>query len=404
MLDLLKLVSVLAGILFLLWRKWNLGWVLLLASAAIGLLFGRSPAGLLQDGASTLVDPVTLRLVAAVTLILGLGALLKSTAKLEGMVRSLGQLFDGRVTLAVIPALIGMLPMVGGAIFSAPMVNEIGDRMEVDRNRKTYVNYWFRHVWEWVLPTYPSMILAAALLNVTPRDLTVAQWPLTAMAIAAGILIGLLPIRGRAGVEPSPNGRNGSLKLLAASIWPIALVILLSVPLQMNLLVSLLVTIALLMLVNRLSLRKTWQVLRVEVSLKPVLLILSVMLFRQVLDSTSAVSHIPDALTAAGIPAPVIIFVIPLLAGLLTGLAAGAFGISFPVILPLLAAGMTGPSMGAVALAYAGGFLGVLLSPLHLCFSLTRDYFESEWGANYRLLAPSVAAVAVVGASLYLLY
>ncbi len=402
MIDLIKLLAVLAGILFLLWRRWNLGIVLLLASAVIGLLFGRSPAGLWQDSVSTVTDPLVLRLAAIVTLILVLGALLKATAKLKGMIQSLEALFpDGRVTIAVVPALIGMLPMVGGAIFSAPMVDEIGDHLGVDKDRKTFVNYWFRHVWEWVLPIYPSLILAGALLNVSPRELILTQWPLTVMAIAAGALFGLRPIQRRTNGATSSRGRNGNLKLLAGSIWPIVLVIILSIPLQVDLILSLLVTIASLALANRLGPLRVWKILRQDVSLKPVLLIVSVMLFRQVLDSTEAVASIPDTLTAAGIPAPLIIFFIPMLAGLLTGLAAGAFGVSFPVILPLLLA--TEMNMGAVALAYAGGFLGVLLSPLHLCFSLTRDYFDANWGPNYRMLLPSVLAVAAVGVALFIL-
>jgi len=97
-LDLVRLLAVLAGILLLLWRRWNLGTVLLLASAAIGLLFGLTPAGLLEAGIDTIRDPITLRLVAIVTLILSLGAILKATAKLDGLVRSLESLLpDGRV-------------------------------------------------------------------------------------------------------------------------------------------------------------------------------------------------------------------------------------------------------------------------------------------------------------------
>lgn len=399
MLDLLKLLALLIGILFLLWRRWHLGAVLLLASVAIGLLFGRSPAEFLQDGLDALADPITLRLLAALTLILSLGAILKATAKLEGLLRSLEQLLpDGRVIMAVIPALIGMLPMVGGAMFSAPMVDEIGDQLQVNSNRKTFVNYWFRHVWEWILPTYPSLIMAAALLGVTPRALTLSQWPLTATAIAAGIWVGLAPIERRAEGQSSARDRS-SLGLLATSIWPIALVILLSVVLHIDLLLSLLATIVLLVLVNRVSPVQLWRILRTGTSLRPLLLILSVMLFRQVLHSTGAVAPIPPALAAAGIPRPLILFFVPLLAGLLTGVAAGAFGVSFPVILPTLMAEEL--SMGAVALAYSGGFLGVLLSPLHLCLSLTRDYYKSEWGPNYRLLLPSTVAVAAVAVGLF---
>lgn len=403
MIDLLKLLAVLAGILFLLWRKWNLGVVLVLASLVIGLLFGEPLLGLLRDGWLTISDSTTIRLVAIVTLILALGALLKATAQLDGLVRSLGELFpDARLTLAVLPMLIGMLPMVGGAMFSAPMVGEVGDRLSLDGERRTFVNYWFRHVWEWVLPVYPSFVLAAALVGLSPRTLAVAQWPLTAVAIVAGVLVGLVPIKGRAAPSTNPKGRNGSLLLLAQSIWPILLVIVLSVALHVDLILSLVVTITLLVLIAQLSVRRVWQILRQEVSLKLVLLILSVMLFRQVMESTGAVDSIPNALTNAGVPVPLILFSIPLLAGLLTGLAAGAFGISFPVILPLLTAG--GMNLGAVALAYAGGFIGVLLSPLHLCYSLTREYFKAEWGGSYRLLIPATLTLVLTAVGIYLIH
>ena len=403
MIDLLKLLAVLAGILFLLWRKWNLGWILLLASLVIGLLFGATLSELGQDVWLTVSDSTTLRLVAIVALILSLGAILKSTAQLDGLVRSLGELFpDARITLAVIPMLIGMLPMVGGAIFSAPMVGEVGERLELDAERKTFLNYWFRHVWEWVFPLYPSFILAAALFDLSPRTLALTQWPLTLAAITVGILIGLLPIPRHSEPNTNPDGRNGSLRLLAQSIWPILLVIVLSVPLHVDLILSLLATISLLILVSRLPLRQVATILSKGVSLSTVLLILAVMLFRQVLDSTGAVEPIPAALTAAGVPVPLILFFIPLLAGLLTGLAAGAFGISFPVVMPLLTAG--GMNLGAVALAYAGGFVGVLLSPLHLCFSLTREYFDAEWGGVYRLVAPAALALALTAVAIYFLH
>jgi hypothetical protein len=38
---------------------------------------------------------------------------------------------NGRIVMAALPALVGFLPMVGGAMFSAPMVNEVGDRMRM---------------------------------------------------------------------------------------------------------------------------------------------------------------------------------------------------------------------------------------------------------------------------------
>ena len=35
--------------------------------------------------------------------------------------------------------------------------------------RRTFVNYWFRHLWEYVVPTYPGLILAATMLGMPVR-------------------------------------------------------------------------------------------------------------------------------------------------------------------------------------------------------------------------------------------
>jgi hypothetical protein len=96
------------------------------------------------------------------------------------------------------------------------------------------------------------------------------------------------------------------------------------------------------------------------------------------------------------VPPALVAFTVPFIAGLLTGLASAAFSIGFPVVSPLLvsSAGTIAPSWAAWLMA--GGFLGVMLSPLHLCLALTRVYFRAEWGPIYRRMAPAVLSVALM--------
>ena len=57
-------------------------------------------------------------------------------------------------------------------------------------------------------------------------------------------------------------------------------------------------------------------------------------------------------------------------------------------------------SSGYALVAFAGGFAGMMLSPIHLCLALTRTYFEAHWGGIYQRLLPAVVlttlAVAIV--------
>jgi hypothetical protein len=392
MLDLLKLLGILALIITLLRLGWNLGLVLLLASALTGLLYGQTLGDLVLDVLGAAIDPLTLRLVAIVLLITFLGEILRSTLQMEGLIRALSDLFvDRRWLLALMPMLIGLLPMVGGAMFSAPMVQEASQSLNVTRERRTFVNYWFRHAWETIFPLYPSLILAAGLMGAPPQALTVTQWPLFLATVAGGILFGLLGIQRARASDDVPPGRGETLLLLFRSIWPILLVLGLSIVLGVDLILSLLVTIAALIAVHRPGLRRL-VVLARRTPLGTVPIILGAMIFRRVLESSQAVEVVSQAMAGLGIPLPVIVFAVPLVAGLLTGLAVAAFAIGFPIVFPLCGPDLVGSGYGL--LAYAGGYVGLMLSPVHLCLSLTRVYFKAEWGGIYRRLLPAALLIA----------
>ena len=51
----------------------------------------------------------------------------------------------------------------------------------------------------------------------------------------------------------------------------------------------------------------------------------------------------------------------------------------------------------------AGGFLGAMFSPVHLCLTLTRIYFKAEWGPIYRRIALSALLMVATAAGMLLL-
>jgi hypothetical protein len=296
--------------------------------------------------------------------------------------------------------------MVGGAMFSAPMVNEVGDRLKADRARKTFVNYWFRHIWEYVFPLYPSMMLAAALLNMETFELASTTWPLTAAAVIGGAVFGLLGIPRSSNAPSSSSPPMRKLRALAANVWPIALVIILSLALPLDervtLILSLVVTITLVTIVKRIPLRTLRDVFRERIPWKTVFVLFGALAFRRVLDNSGAVHGVSEALIESQVPLALIAFAVPFVAGLLTGLSTAAFSIGFPVVIPLVTEAGTTLASGWAAWMMAGAFLGVMCSPVHLCLSLTRIYFEAEWGPVYRRIAPSTLLVAVTAAVLLL--
>jgi integral membrane protein (TIGR00529 family) len=400
MLDLLKLAGILALIILLLRLKWNLGLVLLLASVLTGLIYGRALDELALDTLSAAVDALTLRLVAIVLLITFLGGILRSTLQLEGLIRAMGDLFvDRRWLLPLMPTIIGLLPMVGGAMFSAPMVEEASQGLDVSPERRTFVNYWFRHPWESIFPLYPSLILAAGLMGVSPQELTITQWPIFVASVVGGVLFGLVGIKRGNTQDGSRPGYQQTLALLLKSIWPIVLVLALSVLFDVDLILSLVVTIVVLIAVQRQGPRQLWAVVK-DMPLGTVPIILGAMIFRRVLETSQAIEVASEALASMGIPLAIVVFSVPLLSGILTGLAVAAFAIGFPIVFPLCGPDLMASGYGL--LAYAGGFVGLMLSPVHLCLALTRVYFKAGWGGVYQRLLPAAALVAISAVVVFL--
>jgi hypothetical protein len=249
------------------------------------------------------------------------------------------------------------------------------------------------------------MMLAAALLNLETFQLAGMTWPLTVAALLGGAIFGLMGIPRVPRDGPSASARLEGLRTLVNSIWPVALVIVLSLTLPIDervaLVLSLVVTITLLMVTKGVSLPALGHILHRRIPWKTVLVLLGALTFRRVLDSSGAVSAVSEALSASHVPLAVVAFLIPFIAGLLTGLSVGAFSIGFPVVLPLVAPDGAIAS-GWAAWLMAGGFLGVMCSPVHLCLSLTRLYFEADWGPVYRRIATSSLGVALTAALLLL--
>ena len=90
----------------------------------------------------------------------------------------------------------------------------------------------------------------------------------------------------------------------------------------------------------------------------------------------------------------VILFSIPFLIGILTGITPAVIGIGFPVLLPFIV------TRGEVNLNYAmfafvGGYMGHMLSPMHLCLVVTNNYFKADVGKIYKMLIPPLIIISL---------
>ena len=391
MVVLFKVGLVVALLLVLIRLKWDLGLVLFLDTCLAAALFGMTPGAFGRAVLAGATSWETIQLAGIVVLVLYLGEFLQTSGAFRTMVDALKNLVrDDRLILAIPSAFIGLLPMMGGAMMGAPIVDEAARRWEVSPAWKTFYNYWFRHVWEYWWPLYLNIIMASAIFQVPIWKISLYQAPFSLAAIGAGlaVLYRKLPRLPR---ERENGGSWKDVGLVVFSIWPIVLTIVLIFAFRLNMLIALAAAAVLTQVTARLDLRARWGIVVRGFSPKTVWLIVAVMVFKKVLEASGALDAVVRAIPPHGLSAYVLMFAAPFVVGLLTGVNQAFVAISFPLLVPVIGTGR--PDMVLLTFAYVSGFAGILLSPAHLCLALTADYFRAEMKDVYRILVWPVAVV-----------
>jgi len=386
-----KVLLIFALILLLGRWKWPMGYILLVASLLLGLWFEMPFKEVFVSMLNSAKASTTLFLCFIIFFILILSRAMKEGGQLQRIVSTFSSVVGkGNLSLAFLPAIIGLLPMPGGAIFSAPMVEAASQKRTITPEVKAAANYWFRHVWEYCWPLYPGVIMVISLTNIQLTEFILRQIPLTFLTIGLGFLFILRDKKAESKIRLS-QGKN-----FAWEISPILLVIALILILRrgfninqnLSLLISLFISITWACSMNRIPFNKMGRIIFDKANLSMFILGVGIMVFRGVLDDSQALVGIKGDLYSYGIPSLLMIMFLPFLAGLVTGITVGFVGASFPLVISLLP-GDPASYIQYVILAFGCGYLGVLSSPVHICLILSRDYFKVSLVKIYReLLLP----------------
>jgi hypothetical protein len=320
--------------------------------------------------------------------------------------------------------------MPGGAVFSAPMVESTLKGNLTSPRTKTAINYWFRHVWEYWWPMYPGVILAMELTKLPPWKFMLFQFPLTPVAIISGYFFILRPLQHRSAKDPRKDELNGAAQPFKESrkrdlfreILPIVLVIGTLIPLSLvkslgwvpadsefwnkaPLVMALLIGLLWVFASNRMSISSIRSSIFSRTIAEMFVLVIGIMTFSGMLDDSGAVARLTKEMKEWGVPLVGVATFVPFLCGLITGLAAGFVGSSFPLVVAIVNSSGLADEMSAYALlAYVFGYIGMMLSPVHLCLVLTRQYWNSPLQPVYRKIAGPSICVLVAATALFLLY
>ncbi|MEM0153023.1 MAG: DUF401 family protein [Ignisphaera sp.] len=339
-----------------------------------------------------------LETIASLVLAMFLADLYRSTYIADSVVKSL-EMLSPRVAAISIPAIIGLLPMPAGAYISATIINPLYTECRLTSQEKTFLNYWFRHIWVTIWPLYQSIILASAILNMSFDAIILHNWPIFIASIFSGIIVSRTIIYR---INSNCIGcRDRDFKGLV-HLWPFMAIVIMSMVLKLSLPLTLAIIIMMLIAVYRPSMDMIKSSFRYSLDPTIITLIIESMIFSRTIVETGLAHQLAVYLAPY---ADIAVFMIPFIMVTATGFEFTFVTIAFPAVLPLL-------TDYRITLAFLGGYMGAMLSPAHACFVLTAKFFRSDLGSVYRrylilaaglTIAIVIAIVAIINSTIFYL-
>jgi uncharacterized protein len=394
--------------IYLIYKKINMGLSLLIGATIIAIFSALGIKLYFLTIFNGILNYVVIQLIIVVALITGLGYILKETRDLDKMINALISIFkDARVLTIIMPMLIGTLSVPGGAILSAPMVEESGSKIGLDKYKLTVINLFFRHIGFFVYPLYSSMILTSELLNIS--KIMIIRYNVFIMLI--GFIIGYYlyfkGVKSQICTIKSEKKIIKNLLQFILSFLPIIIILILAIVIKLPFYLAVIIGLTLAILKNpsknavmKEYKRRITGLFTDGIRYDIVLIIAGIMVFKAVIEASGAINIIAAYLSNSSFPLPVVILVLGFITAYATGSHIAATGLLATLFYPMIPTDSLGPY---ISLLFTAIFVGYLLSPLHLCLVLTKEYFKVELMPIYRLLAfPVIAMLFIAFIKIYI--
>jgi len=358
-------------------------------------------------------DVLTVAVVFATFGIMLLSQLYKETKVINNLSESVSRMINNpRIVASVLPAVIGLLPVAGGALMSAPLVDSEAEKLGLKPEKKAYVNVWFRHT---IFPVYPLsqvLIVTSALTGIAIPLIMARQVPVVVVMVIVGYLIGFWKVphleKGKNLNLRNSSALDADLKRFLIAFSPILATIIVVVGVDgispslagqgLDVSVATLAGIFLLIMIAKPNIHvlakplKRWEVYGITAAAFGAFLLRKVTI-------AAGISEIFRTLVISGsVDVILMLTAVPALLGFITGSPSGGVAISVPIL-----AGLLTFSPSTVALLYMSAYLGYLIVPTHLCFVFTVDYFKCSMSRLYRDVIPSFIITFVMALLVYFL-
>jgi len=421
MLNLIGVIIAFIIVIILIRKKFNFGLSLIIGSIIVGVFSLQEiqlidiPKAMIEASFYSFeknqIYTSTIELAVLMTLIYILAKLMQETGAIKKIIESLRSVFSKGGILGIIPALYGLMPVPGGALFSAPMIDEEGEKYKLNKNQKNFLNVWFRHIWFPVYPISSAMITLILLTNTysTEQNLGITihisfLMLINIPAFIAMIIIGFFYLRKyikkpQNEVKKTKKDPTGLIYILPP-ILPLFFYVLLidfGFTEYRAFLIGIIFSIIILYFLLKIGQSEYIKLIKKSLTINLALAIFGIMIFRQMITVSGSDILIADTIKSLNIPVILMIVLIPLILGLLTGYNLGAIGLSFPLVSVFFPSSMdTTTLVGYISLIFISSLVGYLISPIHLCNVLSSDYLKTDTTRMYKMYVPSAIITLLV--------
>lgn len=372
------IVISMAAILIMLRMRKPVGLAMLSGGLLVWIFSGAQFPALTKSIYQVFTMNRTYELVFALYFVMCLEIQLRMSGSLKGMLEALQHWFNSdRITIALMPGVLGLLPSLGGAIFSAPMVQSLGNGLKLNDEQKSVINFWFRHITEYFSPINSGMLIASAILSIPLGKIILNTYMAGVISLVVGWFI-CIPKDGDA--KPAASGQPVNnwedIKAVFMTLSPVLFNFIFIVFLGGSAAVSMGIVTLGMFIMLALDKKKVpfWGTLRAALDYKLILNVTCILLFIQVLENTQTLHKIVEVLANSSMSIPVVIGIVSVLIGALTGMSQGHAAMVMPLV-----ASLAPQDVKLAALAFVCGVAGQMVTPTHLCLIVTIDYFKADF-------------------------
>jgi integral membrane protein (TIGR00529 family) len=341
------------------------------------------------------IETGTIELALLMTLIFMLAKCMQETGAIKKLIENLRSIFTKGGTLGIIPAVYGLMPVPGGALFSAPTIDEEGNKFKLDKNQKNFLNVWFRHIWFPIYPISSAMILITSVkfANFDISLIILANVP----AFITSILIGYFYLKRflkNAPVQKEIEKKDYSgLIYLTPPILPLfvyGFLQIFGISQIRSFLIGVISSIILVFYITDKTKIEYIQILKRSITFNLALAIFGIMIFREIFQVSQANIVLRDLILESNVPIIAMVVIIPLVLGVLTGYNLGAVALSYPILAPFFPTDINFITLvGFSSLIFISSLVGYLISPIHLCNVVSSDYLKTDTTRMYRMYIPA---------------